>query len=355
MIELISKNKQSSARCEYISSDEVIIKCGFRFIKCESPEIVFSKEPDIQRILKSIDNNSQTAGSDTLFYHIGGDVVCNSIKYPNGSVMDAQSVAASIINGVRTNGNVALVLAEDTKIPLRQILEKTSSNDQKFISESNDELDKMIEIVHNQLKDKTKTLERILCYARHFHLKLGGENQYRLEVPHHVDNIMERFGFVCVETNYIDLSLQTELYFRPITLSSKMGIGLIHTPGGKYHKSRGSKINKTKDIIMSNIHGSSDSNTYIKPIFDILMIFQHTPFLVCGIAPYYSLVIRPTKAGSICKGIPIESFRWIISPYEKIIARQLSNDENKIIDEEVNRCKHPMMMKRLLELPDIVC
>lgn len=348
-IELISKSKKIYTRCNYINSDEVVLKAGFQWNKSDHPERVFAKEPDIQKLLKKVEQSSCTAGSDTYFC-CTDDVICSSIEYPDGGKMDAQSVAASIIYGKRMNGDIAWVLEKDGKTSLRSVLEDLRPVEQHFTQESEEEIHRIMDIVYNQFQDH-KTLEKILGYAHHLHLKLGGENQFKFEVPHHVDWAMEFFGFVCIEKDYVDLILKSAQYGRVINLSSKMGIGLIQTNYGKYHKSRGSKINKTKDIIMSNKRGSSNSNIYIKPTFDVLVVFQHTPFLACGVVPYSSLTIRPTKGGSVCKGISIDLIRWVIHPQEQIVARQLTPEENKIIDDEVDRCHSPKMIKRLLELP----
>ena len=342
MIPLKSKSKNLYATCQYMSSDEVVLNAGFSWIPCANPKRIFAREPAIQALLEEV-KRSTGEGSNICTRHI----VCNSIEGSDGSKIDAQSVAASIVHGKLMSGNLSWV-TEEGKL-LKELTEFSESALPLFSTDNNEEEQKIREIVRGRFLDSEK-MKLILKYAHHFHKKLGGDNQYRLEIPHHVDTAMTAFGFVCVETDDYDLSLTTDKYPRPILLSSKMGIELIHTALGSYHRTRGSKIDRTKEIIMSNTHVGSTAEITNKPKFDILMVFQHTPFLACGIVSYSNLTFRNTKGGTKCLGIPIDKFNWIVYPNENLTAVPLTPEEEKIIDEEVNRCKSPSMMLRLLDL-----
>lgn len=357
MIRLITRDKKLKSICEYRSKDEVVVKAAFLYYKCKNPLHTFPKDPEIWKILKKMEDNSSTAGSDTLF-HCLTDIICYSIKRNDGITLSAADIAASIVHGKPMSGDLSWVMDDGSDMTLREY--KESLDNHQIIEPptiNKEESDKIVNAVIEKLEQGRETLEHILSFAYFYNYHLGGDNQFRFEVPHHIDWGMTAFGFTCVEQAEFDLILPVGTLCLPnkenATISSKTGQGVVHTENGNYHRRRKSKINTTKSIIMSNYHMSSTTESRKKPVFDILLIAQYNPYLCCGVAPYYNLVIRDTTAGTVCNPIPIDNIRWVIHPQELVKPKELLESQKKLILDEVKERKQPTLFARCLELQKI--
>ena len=195
------------------------------------------------------------------------------------------------------------------------------------------------------LKNNKPALIYILSCAAYFRKQLGGQNEYRNIVAHHIDKIMEQFGFKCVEVHGYDLISPSGK-----TISTKTGGELFHTETKKVKRSQ-----KVSRVTMNNSHPGKKSKR-TKPVFDILLLIQLDPYLVCAITDYAQIVdnIDDPISGCVLKNVSFDVFDYLITPTEMLPPIELTKEEKKSIDVEVEEhIKNPTLFKKLLDKRNI--
>lgn len=207
---------------------------------------------------------------------------------------------------------------------------------------SEEEKEKIRKITDLFDTDKTEKLFKILSVASHFQKELGGKNEFKFVVPHHIDVSMKQFGITVVEIEDIDMMIDG------ITISNKSLQHLVHTEKGELRGSRNSLYNVTLPIIMGNSHPSRSNQNCRIPKFDILCLIQLNPFICFGFIPYSKVKIDLKPSGSECKPIPLCFIKWIIDPYKTRLPITLLPEQKKILDKEVQEIREPTLFKRIL-------
>lgn len=302
------------------------LKAGSQFTFCGNSKKVFWYYPYIQKIMNEISSsNPSTTGDDNHFY-LRDDIKCYAIAdSPTGNNLDELSIAASIVYGKLMKGenvwkNEDGVSVKKMKSSTEPIFDDTNLNIQRYEAAA--------ELTFNMIYPRRDLLIQILSYAYWFNESMGNKNEDLFMVPRQIDHSMRYFGFGCVEEAAYDLIIPGEYNY---TISDKTNKEMFH------HKiSRKSRTDTIKgNIMMSNIRSGQSSDNITRPQFDCLLAMQYNPYLVCGVAPYNKIVryFRIKDGGTILGKVPIENFRYIISPTEGVPPERIPlDDDDKIND-----------------------
>jgi len=284
---------------------------GSEGIRCENPKKAFFGLPNIQKVYENeISPYTETTGDDTHF-HLKRDVRC----YPMDNY-DELSIAGSLMAGVLVKG--VNVWKNDGGVTVRILRSKTiaipvSEDTEENVKRYEDATRKTFDMISS----KRSTLIAILSLAQYFKNTLGSKNEDRFIIPRHVDHSMERFGFECEEEKSYDLIIPGVDY----TISDKMANNLFHQEASKK-----SRTNYIKDNLqMSNTRSGQSSDNHQRPQFDCLLVMQYIPFLVCGVVEYHKIAshFRHTDGGWILSKVPVNYFKYVISPTENVPAQDI--------------------------------
>lgn len=301
------------AKCFYI-------KAGSMITLCSNPRSKFFSIPELQKMYEDTVLSSITSAGDDIHCYLTRDIRCYPIDKN-----DELTVAASLVRGLLTTGSTSWRNAEGVSV------RKMSSS--KTVLGSVDEqtlntlrYEEAAELTFNMISAKRALFILILSYAHYMANALGNKNEDRFVVPRQVDHCMKKFNFICEEVAAYDLVIAETDY----TISDKMGNFLFHQE--KSLKPR--KDNIKSGLMMSNIRSGQSSDNIQRPQFDCLLAIQHKPFLVCGIAPYSKIVqyFKIEDGGTVLTKVPIDNFRYVISPTERVEPVQIPEDAAKEID-----------------------
>lgn len=318
------------------------LKSGFQFRKYDVKKI-FSYYPYIQRLIENdILPSAQTMGDDTLLC-VTKDIICYAITdSPTNSNLDELSIAASIINGKLTKGeNVWL---DDSGISLRNSNLKLPEISN--IDINNKRYDIASDTIFDMLMKGKDNVIKMLSYGYHLNIMLGSQNEDLFTTPRQIDRGgMPRLGFECVESDGYDLIVPGNEQY---TASDKIKKGVFHYKESK--KVRSDTINS--GVMMGSIRSGQSSDNITRPQFDTLILMQYNPYVVCGISPYSKIVkhIRIKDGGSILGKVPIDDFKYIISPTEYCKPLEISSNQLEHIESFVE-LQRGGLMKKLLDLP----
>lgn len=318
------------------------LKAGFQFKKYDSKKI-FSYYPYIQNLLENdILPAAQTMGDDSLLC-VTRDIICYAITdSPTNSNLDELSIAASILTGKLTKGeNVWL---NESGMSIKNL--NLTIPDISPIDINNQRYDMASEIIFDMLIKGKNELIKMLSYGYHINIKLGNQNEDLFTTPRQIDRGgMPRLGFECAEADGFDLIVPgVDKY----TASDKIKKGVFHYKDSK--KVRPSNIHS--GVPMGSIRSGQSSNNISRPKFDTLILMQYNPFIVCGVASYSKIArhIRIKDGGTILGKVPIDDFRYIISPSEYFDPCNITPEQSRHIDEFVI-LQRGGLMQNLLDLP----
>lgn len=321
------------------------LKAGFTFKLCENPRNAFAYYPELQTFLeKKIIPYAQSAGDDTHFC-VTKDVPCYAITdSPNGHNLDELSFAASIIAGKAIKGeNVwkneeGITLKKLRSTQTFDLVDETILNVQRYEDAAKSTFDMILA--------KRSLLINILSYAYWLNQSFGSKNEDLFMVPRQIDHAMTAFGFQCEEAAAYDLTIPGELCY---TVSDKTTKDIFH------HKtSRKPRTDTIKgNLMMSNIRAGQSSDSILRPQFDCLLVMQYNPYLVCGIAPYSKIVnyFRIKDGGTVLGKVPIDNFKYVISPTEGVSPEPIPMMAQEEIDKFVRVAQGEFLPDLLKQFP----
>lgn len=294
---------------------------------------------------KELMPSAQSMGDDHKFC-VTRDVQCYAIDdSPNNNNLDELSVGASIIIGRLTKGenvwrNEEGISVKKTKaVQTFDVIDEMDVNNHRYEEAAST----IFQMLHNGKDD----LIRMLSYAYHLNMMLGGQNEDLFTVPRQIDRGgMTKLGFECVETEAYDLVVPGEQRY---TASDKTKKGCFHT--GKKQTARADHVAGTLD--MKNIRAGQSSDNMTRPQFDSLILMQYNPFLVCGVAPYSKVVHHIRQKGDggiILTKIPIDNFRYVISPTEYYPPEEIPSVDHETLEKFVDDVRGGIFRK-LLDKP----
>lgn len=310
---------------------------------CGNPKNIFFSCPNILAIYVSDLLSCISSTGDDCHFYIQKELHC----YPTDN-RDELSVAASLMAGELTRGDKVWKNGNGDNqqkqklFAVSPVSETSPTMSPEDVARFEDATQKTVEKITRPL------MIAILSLGYHLKTYVGTKKEDRFTVPRQIDHCMEEFGFQCVEEDAYDLIIPEFGY----TISDKMGNDLFHTE--KRKKIRPSKLGSK--IQMSNTRPGQDSNDHLRPEFDCLMVMQYIPYLVCGVVPYHKIVthFRPSSGGWTLENIPVDYFKYVISPSESIKPIEVSHG----IKDDMGhfaRENHGAFLKRQLDkMPKIV-
>ena len=281
---------------------------------CSNHKRIFLGQPEFQKKyeIEILPPERRSSAGDDTHYYLQKNIRC----YPADG-MDELTVAASLIAGRAMKGNnvwkdedgVSVKKQQASKVDFDKV-DENDANIQRYES--------VTQMTFDIIAAKKPLLILTLSYAYHLNDALGNKNEDRFVVPRQVDHCMVDFGFLCEEAKSYDLVIRDTDF----TISDKMSHHLFHQTVSKKPRADTIKGN----LLMSNIRSGQSSDNIQRPQFDCLLAMQYIPFLVCGVAPYSKIVkyFRIKDGGTILDKVPVDYFKYVISPTEKIIARDIS-------------------------------
>ena len=287
---------------------------------------------------KEILPHTTSAGDDSHFY-IQRDIHC----YPINDI-DELTVAASMVSGKHIRGDKVWKNAEG--VPVKELKAKVVS---VSFSETGDNYRRYEEATNKtieMLTERKHILIQILSNAYHLKEHLGTKAEDRFVVPRQIDRAMEKLGFRCEEEKGYDLSIPEFEY----TISDKTTNFLFHQ-----NVSKKARTKCIKTLMMSNVHSGQSSETHLRPQFDCLLALQYDPFLVCGVTPYNRIVtnLKQGDGGWTLQNVPVDCFRFVLSPTEKIPPSDLTPETQDKINEFV-RLMNGGFMLDLIDIAPVV-
>lgn len=335
-----SKGKDIEARGYHDEEAKCFhLKAGSQGIKSENLKRDFFSTPAIKELYeKEIEPSMTSAGDDTHFY-IQKDIHC----YPLDN-FDELTVAASLVSGKPIKGEKVWKNADG--VPYKELKTKVISVSFGETGEENRRYEEATNKTVEMLSEKKHILIQILSNAYHLKENLGTKAEDRFVVPRQIDRAMEKLGFRCEEEKGYDLSIPGLEY----TISDKTTNYLFHQTTSKKAKTK-----FIKTLMMSNVHSGQSSETHARPQFDCLLALQYDPFLVCGVTPYNQIVtnLKQGDGGWTLKDVPVDCFRFVLSPTEKIPPSDLTPEAKAKIDEFV-RLMNGGFMLDLIDIAPVI-
>ena len=335
-----SKGKDIEARGYHDEEAKCFhLKAGSQGIFSENLKRDFASTPFLKDMFeKEVLPYTTSAGDDTHFY-IQRDIHCYPIEAVDELTVAASMVAGKVMSGERQWRNSEGVTVKELKTKVVSVSFTENGDAYRRYEEATN---KTVEM----LTAKKDILIQILSNAFHLKDHLGTKAEDRFVVPRQIDRAMEKLGFRCEEEKGYDLSIPVFEY----TISDKTTNFLFHQ-----NVSKKARTKCIKNLMMSNVHSGQSSETHPRPQFDCLLALQYDPFLVCGVTPYNRIVanLKQGDGGWTLKNVPVDCFRFVLSPTEKVPPSDLT-PETKAKIEEFVRLMNGGFMLDLIDIAPVV-
>lgn len=175
------------------------------------------------------------------------------------------------------------------------------------------------------LKQRSSKLIRLFSIAHYYAKCLGSKPEDRFTVPRYVDHTIDVIdGIKCVEEPEYDI------VYEDIKISNKSQMYSFHTETRFNVKPK----QETESISLFNTFGAGGKRKKF-PKFDCLLIYQHTPYLVCATVAYPDVCGYFKSNGSI-RPIPFSVLEFILNPYDRIHPDPLPDGYRVRLEEEIH-------------------